>query len=306
MVQHLLSVVDVQNSIQDILNTTENLKKQFKAGSLPQKLRGKTLALIFEKPSTRTRISFETAMAQLGGNSIYLDTADLQIARGETIADTARVISRYVDIIVYRAYNHENVVKLATHSQVPVINGLDNLEHPCQIISDLFTIKEHKGRLNGIKLAYVGDGNNVCNSLLLGAVITGMDINVACPVAYQPNRKILETAYKICSTTGSKINIYENASDAVKGMDIIYTDVWVSMGDEKNAEERHKVFAPYQVNEKLVSLAKQDCMVMHCLPAHRGYEITDSVIDGKQSIVFEQAENRLHTQKAILLHLLQK
>ena len=243
-------------------------------------------------------------MTQLGGHALFLSPNDMQIGRGETIADTARVLSRYVDGIMYRAFKNEHVRELANHATVPVINGLDDREHPCQIISDLFTIQERKGKLSGLKLAYVGDGNNVCNSLLLGCAIVGMDITAGCPADYEPDSDLLEEARHLGKQNGSSIDVVSDPMSAARGADIVYTDVWVSMGQEREKEEREKLFRPYQVNAKLLDRAKPDALVMHCLPAHRGLEITDDVIDGPQSIVFDQAENRLHAQKAILARFL--
>ena len=260
--------------------------------------------MIFEKASTRTRVSFEVGMTQLGGHALFLSPNDLQIGRGETIADTARVLSRYVDGIMYRAFKNENVRELANHATVPVINGLDDREHPCQIISDLFTIQERKGKLSGLKLAYVGDGNNVCNSLLLGCAIVGMDMTAGCPAGYEPDPDLLEEARRLAKPSGSTIDVVSDPASAAREADIVYTDVWVSMGQEREKEEREKLFRSYQANAKLLDRAKSDAMVMHCLPAHRGLEITDDVIDGPQSIVIDQAENRLHAQKAILARFL--
>ncbi len=300
----LLSMVDVEKDLVGILELARSLKNRTKAGEAYEPLRGKSLAMIFEKSSTRTRVSFEVGMTQLGGHALFLSPNDLQIGRGETIADTARVLSRYVDGIMYRAYKSENVRELARHASVPVINGLDDKEHPCQIITDLLTIQEHKGDLKGLKLAYVGDGNNVCNSLLIGCAESGMHMSAGVPKGYEPDTLLLGAARRIAGTTEAQIEIVHDPFEAVKLADVIYTDVWVSMGMEKERDEREKIFLPYQVNEKLVSAAKKDAVVMHCLPAHRGLEITDDVVDGKQSIVFDEAENRLHAQKAILVRLL--
>jgi ornithine carbamoyltransferase len=300
----LLSMLDVEEDLVGLLELAGNIKNRTKAGEPFEPLRGRSLAMIFEKASTRTRVSFEVGMTQLGGHALFLSPNDLQIGRGETIADTARVLSRYVDGIMYRAYRHENVRELARESTVPVINGLDDREHPCQIIGDLFTIQEHKGKLKGRKLVYVGDGNNVCNSLLLGCAIVGMHMVAACPPGHEPNAEILDEARRIAKETGSSIGVVPDPAAAVRGADVVYTDVWVSMGQEKEREERERLFRPYQVNPKLLVAAKPDAVVMHCLPAHRGLEITDDVLDGPQSIVFDQAENRLHAQKAILARFL--
>ena len=297
-------MLDVENELVGLLELATSLKNRTKAGEPYEPLRGKSLAMIFEKSSTRTRVSFEVGMTQLGGHALFLSPTDLQVGRGETIADTARVLSRYVDGILYRAYRSENVRELARHATVPVINGLDDKEHPCQIITDLFTIQEHKGGLGGLTLAYVGDGNNVCNSLLLGAAITGMHMNAGVPKGYEPDAQLLAETRRIAKATGSKIAVVHSPVDAAKHADILYTDVWVSMGMEKEREEREKVFAPYQINAHLLAVAKPEACVMHCLPAHRGLEITDDVIDGPQSIVFDQAENRLHAQKAVLARFL--
>lgn len=304
MKRDLISIMDVKDDIDEILKIALDLKLRMGKGEEHTPLKNKTLGMIFEKPSTRTRVSFEVGMVQLGGHALYLSPKDLQIGRGETIADTAKVLSRYVDAIIYRAFSHDVMVKLAENAAIPVINGLDNVEHPCQILADLMTIKEHKGDFSGLNFAYVGDGNNVCNSLLLGSAIVGMNMNAGCPSDYMPNQKIFEAASKIAMEKGIHLHLVSNPKEAVRNADVIYTDVWVSMGDESEKEKRLSVFTPYQVNSELVKLAKPDCVVMHCLPAHRGQEITDDVMDGTHSIVFDQAENRLHAQKALLLKLL--
>ncbi len=294
---NLISIADAEKNLENIFEMAAKLKKKnFKV------LKEKTLAMIFEKPSTRTRVSFEAAMTQLGGHAIYLDRTNTQLKRGETIKDTARTLSRYVDGIMLRANKHEDVVELGEYSTVPVINGLTDLEHPCQVLSDLFTIKEFKNSFN-VKLAYIGDGNNVCNSLLLGSSIVGMDISVACPKGYEPNEEILRKAKKYAKKSGADIEILSDPATAVTGADIIYTDVWVSMGQESEEKNRLRDFKNYQVNAKLVRKAGSS-LVMHCLPAKRGLEITDEVLESKNSIVFEQAENRLHVQKALLCLLL--
>ncbi|MEW5936334.1 MAG: ornithine carbamoyltransferase [Candidatus Thermoplasmatota archaeon] len=300
----LISMLDVSGDIEEILDLASDLKLRLKRGEPHELLKGKSIAMIFEKASTRTRVSFEVGAAHLGMASLFLGRNDLQLGRGETIADTARVLSRYVDLIMYRAFRRDDVMELAANASVPVINGLDNLEHPCQIIADLLTIREHKGRLGGLKLAYVGDGNNVCNSLLLGCGITRMEMTAACPKDYAPDGNILAEAKRLGRMHGCRITVIEDPIEAAEGADVLYTDVWVSMGDEAEQAERERAFRPYQVNSRLLSAAKPDCIVMHCLPAHRGQEITDGVIDGPQSAVWDQAENRLHAQKAIMLRLI--
>ncbi len=296
----LVSMLDVREDLVGLLELAGKIKNRTKAGEPYEPLRGKSLAMLFEKASTRTRVSFEVGMTQLGGHALFLSPNDLQIGRGETIADTARVLSRYVDGILYRSFKRDHVRELAANATVPVINGLDDKEHPCQVVADLFTIHERKRRVKGLKLAYVGDGNNVCNSLLLGTAIVGMHVAVACPGGYEPDPELLAHARRLAKESGSSLEIGRDPTAAAKRADILYTDVWVSMGQEKETEEREKLFRPYQLNQTLLTHAKEDAIVMHCLPAHRGLEITDEVIDGPQSIVFDQAENRLHAQKAIL------
>jgi len=300
----LVSVLDVERDMMGLLELAGNFKNRAKAGETFEPLRGKSLAMIFEKASTRTRVSFEVGMSQLGGHAVNLSPQDTQLGRGETIADTAKVLSRYVDAIMYRAYRHEDMEELARNATVPVINGLDDLEHPCQIISDLFTILEARKKLHGLSIAYIGDGNNVCNSLVLGAAVVGSNVTVGCPPSNKPNAEIVSEAKRIASGMNSQVRIVSDPKEAVAGADVVYTDVWVSMGMEKDKLEREKLFRPYQVNSALVKHASRDALVMHCLPAHRGLEITDEVIDGPQSIVFDQAENRLHAQKAILARLM--
>jgi ornithine carbamoyltransferase len=300
--KHLLSVLDAQDQVWNILEEA----RAFKSGEAVNKpLKGKTLAMVFEKASTRTRISFEVAMFQLGGFGLYLSASDLQLGRGEIIEDTAKAMSRYVDGVMIRAKKHEDVLKFASFSNVPVINGLTNLEHPCQALTDIFTVKERKGNLN-VQMAFLGDGNNVCNSLLLIAPVVGMDIKVACPYGYEPDSNILKKAIKLASISGSGIEVTSNVSEAVNGADVIYTDVWVSMGDEDEEAQRIKDFQDYQVNHKILKMADKEAMVMHCLPAIRGREITEDVLNGPKSAVWDQAENRLHVQKAILNKLLGK
>ncbi len=302
MKRDLTTMLDVQKDILDILDTAEEMKRKRDMDFQP--LKGKVLAMIFEKSSTRTRVSFEVGMIELGGFAVTLNTKDLQMGRGETVADTARVLSRYVDGIMYRAYEHEMVMELAKHATDPVINGLDNFEHPCQSMADLLTVKEHLGRLKGIKMAYVGDGNNVCNSLMLGCAMVGMDLSCGCPKGYEPDPGVLKNAKAIAKKNGCKLSIVESPKEAAKDADVVYTDVWVSMGQEEEQKLREKIFKPYQVNADLMSVAHKNAIVMHCLPAHRGMEITDEVIDSEASVVLDQAENRLHAQKAIMVALM--
>lgn len=304
MKRDLISVADMEKDLMALLELSQSLKNRRTAAEVSEPLKGKSLAMIFEKPSTRTRVSFEVAMTDLGGHALNLSPADLQLGRGETIADTARVLSRYVHGIMYRAFKHSDMLELAGHATIPVINGLDDLEHPCQILADLLTIKEKKSELKGLKLAYVGDGNNVCNSLLLGCAFLGMSMSAGCPEGYEPDADILAKAVSRGRVQGTKIEVVEDPMAAAKDADVIYTDIWVSMGAEKERRKRMKAFRDYQVNAELVALAKKECIVMHCLPAHRGTEITNEVLDGPRSVVFDQAENRLHAQKAILMTFL--
>ncbi|TAJ10559.1 MAG: ornithine carbamoyltransferase [Nitrospirae bacterium] len=287
-----------------LLALAARLKTLRRRRALHQPLRGMTLGLLFEKPSTRTRVSFEAGMSQLGGQSLFLSAADIQLCRGESIADTARVLSRYLDGLVIRTYDHAIVEEWAREATIPVINGLTDLCHPCQALADLLTIKERKGRLRGIKLAYVGDGNNVANSLIEAAAQTGMAISLACPSGYEPDPRIVKEARAAAAGTGASIELVRDPLLAVKEADVLYTDVWISMGQEREQNRRVKELAPYQLNERLAKEAKPDAIVMHCLPAHRGQEITAGLLDGPQSVVLDQAENRLHMQKAILVELL--
>jgi len=289
-----------KEELEQILKTSELLKYQLLRGEEHLLLKGKTLAMIFEKPSTRTRVSFEVGMWQLGGYALYLSAGDLQLGRGETIADTAQVLSRYVNGIMARVFAHQTILDLVKYSRVPVINGLSDFTHPCQGLADLFTVYEKKGRLSGLKLAYVGDGNNVAHSLLYGCSKVGMNITLACPKGYEPNPEVVSEAKEEGRKSGCKVNLTDDPREAVQGADVIYTDVWASMGKEKEHEQRIKVFKPYQINGKLVKGAKKDYLFMHCLPAHRGEEVTDEVADSKNSVIFDQAENRLHTQKAMM------
>jgi ornithine carbamoyltransferase len=262
---------------------------------------GKSIGLLFEKASTRTRVSFEAGIYQLGAHSLYLNAKEIQIGRGETIHDTAKVLSRYLHAVVIRTYSHGTLTEFAFHSSIPVINGLSDLHHPCQALADLMTVLEKKKRLKGIRFAYIGDGNNVANSLIQAASITGMHLVIACPEGYEPDSHVLDEAR---GSARSDIIVVKDPEEAVSGADVVYTDVWVSMGQEKEAIKKKKKFRNYQVNSKLLSCAKKDAIVLHCMPAHRGEEITDEVIDGPRSAIFDQAENRLHTQKALLEFLL--
>ena len=305
MVKHLLSMQDLSpNEIEAILDKAEGLKEKLRKGEPHELLRGKTLGMIFEKPSLRTRVTFETGMTQLGGHAIYLAPADIQLGKRESVPDTARNLSRWVDAVMARLFKHDIIVELARHSSVPVINGLTDLHHPCQTLGDLLTIREHKGKFRGLKLAWVGDGNNVCNSLLLGCTLVGMNISAVCPHGYEPDANVMTQAKKNAEKCGAKLELLTDPKKAVAGADVIYTDVWVSMGQEKEAKRRMLAFKGYQVNAQLLKLAKPNVIVMHCLPAHRGQEITDEVIDGPRSVVLDQAENRMHAQKALLFSLL--
>ena len=302
---HLLAVHDLTRAeILALFREAADLKAMRRRGLSAQRLSGKTLGLFFEKPSTRTRVSFEAGMNQLGGQSLFLSVADIQMRRGESVADTARVLSRYLDGLVIRAYEHQMVEEWAQNATIPVINGLTDLHHPCQGLSDLFTIREKKTRLKGIKIAYVGDGNNVANSLLEGAAIMGMSISIACPSGYEPDAAIVDWSRELAQRTGGSLEILRDPFVAVKGADVLYTDVWTSMGQEKEQARRVKVLGPYQLNDRLLGAGKSDAIVMHCLPAHRGQEITSSVLDGPHSVILDQAENRLHVQKALLLMML--
>jgi len=303
--KHLTMDQDLKKEeIWEIFNLAKELKEKQKRGIPHELLKGKSLAMIFQKPSTRTRVSFEVAMTQLGGHSLNLSPQELQLSRGETIADTARVLSRYVDCIMARVFDHQDIVELAKNSSVPVINGLSDKFHPCQALTDLFTIWEKFGTLENLTLVFVGDGdNNVTNSLLLLCARLGVNFRVACPPKYKTKKEILDLAKEDIEKNGAKIEILENPKEAVRGADVIYTDTWVSMG-RTDVEERLEAFKNYQVNKELLSFAKENVKVMHCLPAHRNQEITDEVMDGPNSIIFDQAENRLHLQKAILVKLL--
>lgn len=287
-----------------IFETTKLLKIEAKTGTFKPILKDKNLALIFQKSSTRTRVSFEIAMNQLGGKALFLSSSELQLRRGETIADTARVLARYVDGIMARVFSHNDIIDLAKYSDVPVINGLSDFLHPCQAIGDFFTILEKKGSFENINLTYIGDSNNVSNSLMLAAAKTGLNITICSPRGYEPKPEIIKWFEEDSKEKGARLEIINDPIKAVEKADFIYTDVWASMGQEDEHEQRLRIFSPYQVNSKLMSYAPNNALVMHCLPAHRGEEITDEVMDSSQSIVFDEAENRLHAQKAILALIL--
>jgi ornithine carbamoyltransferase len=298
----LASLYDLtREEIEQIVKTSELLKLQWLRGQEHALLKGKTLAMIFEKPSTRTRVSFEVGMWQLGGYALYLSASDLQLGRGEGIGDTAQTLSRYVNGIMARVFAHQTILDLIKHSRVPVINGLSDFTHPCQGLADLFTIYEKRGRFPGLRLAYVGDGNNVAHSLLYGCSKVGMDIILACPRGFEPLPEVVSQAKEEAKRNGAEVKVTNDPKEAIEGADVVYTDVWASMGKEKEREERIEMFKPYQVNSNLVKGAKNDYIFMHCLPAHRGEEVTDEVADSRNSVIFDQAENRLHTQKAIMV-----
>ncbi|MBN1899592.1 MAG: ornithine carbamoyltransferase [Spirochaetes bacterium] len=296
----LITVADLScQDIESIFKMAASLKKKNQ-----KLLPGKKLGLIFNKPSTRTRVSFEVGIYDLGGIGIYLTRQDLQIGRGESLKDTALTLSRYLDGIMIRTYSHEDVVDLARFANIPIINGLTDLLHPCQALSDFFTIKEYKKNIKNLKIGYIGDGNNVAHSLVLLSSLTGVNITLASPRNYFIDNKIRDQAMEFAKKSSSQIILTTDPKEAARKADVLYTDVWVSMGQESEKANKRKIFKGYQINEDLLKLAKDDVIVMHCLPAHRGEEITDSVIDGSHSVVFDQAENRLHTQKAIMALLL--
>ena len=286
--------------IMDMVQLGIDLKAKLKAGIPTPILAGKSLGMIFQKSSTRTRVSFEVGMYQLGGQALFLSSNDLQIGRGEPIQDTARVLSRYLDAILIRTFSHQEVEDLAKYADVPVINGLTDDYHPTQVIADLITIQEHKGHLKGIKFAYVGDGNNMTHSLMIGGAKTGMDVVVACPDGYMPNPEIVAQAQQYAAEYGGSVTVLHDPKEAVADADVVYTDTWASMGQEAEKEIRKKAFAGYQVDSALMALAKPDAIFMHCLPAYRGWEVTEEVMESAQSVVFDEAENRMHTIKAVM------
>lgn len=296
-----LMLVDfTKEELQYLIDLAIELKRMQKTGETHPILKGKTLGMIFEKSSTRTRVSFEVGMYQLGGQGLFLSSNDLQIGRGETIWDTAQTLSRYLDGIMIRTFAHRKVVELARGATVPVINGLTDLSHPCQALADFQTIYEKRGKLEGLKIAYIGDGNNMVHSLMMGSAKLGINMSIATPEGYGPDADLVQQTMANAAETGSRIVVCHDPKEAIADADIIYTDVWASMGQEAEQKEREIAFANYQVNDELVKYAKKDFQFMHCLPAHRGEEVTESIIDGEQSIIFDQAENRLHAQKAIM------
>ena len=308
MTNSFLSVADIsKQQLDTILDNAKSLKARLRGPGLAATiapLQRRVVGLLFEKPSTRTRTSFEVAVLRLGGEAVYLPSSELQLSRGEPIKDTARILGGYLNCIIARVYAHDTVVELSKYSGLPVINALSDLEHPTQIICDLFSVMEAKGKLEGLKLAYIGDGNNVCNSLLLGCAIAGMNMSIACPKGYEPNNEIFHKATEIGRSLGADMSIVRKPDEAAKNADVLYTDVWVSMGEEKERQKRMKAFRGYQINAGLLSVAAENAVVMHCLPAHRGLEITDAIIEGKQSIIWAQGENKLYGAAAILDFLL--
>lgn len=303
--KHLLSIADLSaDEVWQILHLAKELKEEWRKDGNKPILKGKTLGMIFQKPSLRTRVSFEMAMIHLGGQALYLSPDEIKLGVRESVPDIARVLSRYVDGIMARVFAHSDIQELAAYSRVPVINGLSDYNHPCQALSDLFTVWEKREKLKDLKLAYVGDGNNVATSLLFAATKVGMDLALASPEGYELSNDVVRLGQEFAAQRGSKIELVRDPAAAVRGADVIYTDVWVSMGQEEQTETRLKDFPPYQVNAALVAQAKPDVIVMHCLPAHRGQEITDEVADGPSSVLFDQAENRVHAQKAIVALLM--
>ena len=297
---HLLKLQDLSaKQITEILNLADQLKYEKKNGIPHHLLKGKTLGMIFSKSSTRTRVSFEVGMYDLGGSALFLSSRDLQIGRGEPVQDTARVLSRYLDGIMIRTFAQKEVEDLATYGSIPIINGLTDYCHPCQVLADLMTIREYKGEIAGNKLCYIGDGNNMTNSLIVGGIKMGMEVSVACPKGYEPDAELMKWAKE-----NGKFTCTDNVLEAAKGADVLYTDVWASMGQEQEAEARKKIFKGYQINAEVMSVANKGAMVMHCLPAHRGEEITEDVLEAHANEIFDEAENRLHAQKAVLVKCL--
>lgn len=299
--KHLLKMLDLsKGEILDILNLADQLKYENKNGIEHHILKGKTLGMIFQKSSTRTRVSFETGMYQLGGQALFLSNRDLQIGRGEPVQDTARVLSRYLDGIMIRTFEQKEVEDLAKYGSIPVINGLTDFCHPCQVLADLMTIREFKGRFEGLKMCYIGDGNNMANSLIVGGLKVGMEVSIACPKDYQPAAEVLEFA----KGYGDKFSMTDVPLEAAKDADVLFTDVWTSMGEEAETEKRKIAFKGYQINDDIMAVAKADAMVQHCLPAHREEEITEKVFEAHANEIFEEAENRLHAQKAVMVKVM--
>lgn len=299
--KHLLKMLDLsKEEIIDILNLADQLKYEVKNGIPHPKLKGKTLGMIFQKSSTRTRVSFETGMYQLGGQALFLSNRDLQIGRGEPVKDTARVLSRYLDGIMIRTFEQKEVEDLAEYGSIPIINGLTDFCHPCQVLADLMTIREFKGRFDGLKMCYIGDGNNMANSLIVGGLKVGMEVSIACPKDYQPDQEVLDFTKEY----GDKFTITDVPMEAAKDADVLFTDVWTSMGEEAETEKRKIAFKGYQINDEIMSVAKPDAMVQHCLPAHREEEITEKVFEAHANEIFEEAENRLHAQKAVMVKVM--
>ncbi len=299
--KHLLKMLDLsKEEILDILNLADQLKYENKNGIEHHILKGKTLGMIFQKSSTRTRVSFETGMYQLGGQALFLSNRDLQIGRGEPVQDTARVLSRYLDGIMIRTFEQKEVEDLAKYGSIPVINGLTDFCHPCQVLADLMTIREFKGRFEGLKMCYIGDGNNMANSLIVGGLKVGMEVSIACPKDYQPAAEVLEFA----KGYGDKFSMTDVPLEAAKDADVLFTDVWTSMGEETETEKRKIAFKGYQINDDIMAVAKADAMVQHCLPAHREEEITEKVFEAHANEIFEEAENRLHAQKAVMVKVM--
>ena len=298
---HLLKMLDLtKEEIIDILNLADQLKYENKNGIEHKVLKGKTLGMIFQKSSTRTRVSFETGMYQLGGQALFLSNRDLQIGRGEPVQDTARVLSRYLDGIMIRTFEQKEVEDLAEYGSIPIINGLTDFCHPCQVLADLMTIREFKGQFEGLKMCYIGDGNNMANSLIVGGLKVGMSVSVACPEGYRPDPEVLEFTKQY----GDKFFMTDKPAEAAKDADVLFTDVWTSMGEEAETEKRKVAFAGYQINDEIMALAKPDAMVQHCLPAHREEEITEKVFEAHADEIFEEAENRLHAQKAVMVKVM--
>ncbi|MGC8537578.1 MAG: ornithine carbamoyltransferase [Candidatus Micrarchaeia archaeon] len=297
----LLSVADLSSKeFVGLVDSAKRIKAAMVGGKRTMDLKGKVIGILFEKPSTRTRTSFQAATIRMGGNPIYLSAGELQLSRGEPVKDVARMLGGWLDIIVARVYSHDTLVQLAEYSKLPVINALSDIEHPTQMISDFLTIRESKGRIKGLKMAYIGDGNNMANSLLLSCALTGMDISIASPLGYEPSSEYIKKAKLLSASSGSKIEVVTKPTEAAKDADILYTDVWVSMGEEKEAAKRLKAFKGYQINSSLLKYAKSDAIVMHCLPAHRGLEITDDVLEGKQSVAWVQGVNKLYGAASVL------